>query len=171
MNFGDEVQLVIAAATGAAAWAAWRSARESQRATQATLFTQLMSRYNSPEMSEALREFTRLRERAQPSFTAFAESWARDLASTRPLRDVTECDRQRRLVAHFFWLASRLIEDGLITKGLQEELLELSGARVMRDVVLELELALHKAEQSPSAAAMHRIERFKRVFFPGGRRG
>lgn len=59
---------------------------------------------------------------------------------------------------------SRLIDDGLITGGLRDELLDLSGATVMRDVVLVLETELHKAERTPSPAAMHRIERFKRVF-------
>jgi hypothetical protein len=168
MTVADVVQIVIAAATGVAAWAAWRSARESQRATQATLYTELMKRYSSPEMADAVRGLAHLQAIAEPSLAAFAKSWAHDIASGGPVNaQVKEYDRYRRPVSHFFWDVSRLIADGLITDGLRDELLELSGATVMRDVVIVLEVELHQAEKTPSPSAMHKIERFLRVYFPG----
>lgn len=97
--------LVLAATTVAAAVLAWRSARESQRATQTTLFTELLGQYAAPEMLEALRELAHLGEHAQPSLAAFAESWARDIGSSRSATQLSDqvrtYDQYRRLVAPF----------------------------------------------------------------------
>jgi hypothetical protein len=70
-------------------------------------------------------------------------------------------------VAHFFWDASLLIKDVLVTEALRQELLDLSGRTIMRDVVLVLELALHKADRTSTPTAMHKVERFLSVFCPG----
>ncbi len=168
VTVGDAVPIISAAALVAAAWAAVRSARDSQRAAQATLYTEIMSRYSSPEMAEALRYLANLQTIAEPSLEKFAASWAQSIASGRPISDqVREIDHHRRRVAHLFWDASLLVNDGLITEGLRQELLDLSGRTIMRDVVLVLEVELHKAEKTPSPTAMHKVERFLSVFCPG----
>jgi hypothetical protein len=138
--------LVIAGTTALAAAAAWRAAVATRRTTEANLFSQLMSEYASAEMEKALNLLANQRDLwlADPeerTFQALVENWARIFVSKR---QPNELNNARRRVSHFYQKASRLIDEDLVSGGLREELLHLSGRDLMHDIVIPLDRALAK---------------------------
>ena len=159
---------VFTAGTAAAAALATRATR---RSTEAQVFSALMSEYGSREMSEALRELGAWEKGYSSSgqpFKQATDSWGKDLASPRPSDETLRRNEQRRLVAHFFWKTSSLIEEKFLRGGLAKELTSHAGKNVMLNVVLPLEMVLRSTIGADSAESVRLEDRFKRVFFPTG---
>ena len=158
--------VVIALATGVAAVAAAFAARATRRTTEAQIFSALMSEYASAEMGTALgqlrdahRGWYRDPQGRQPE--KLIEAWARRQVDVGAHGDLT--DSARRLVAHFYWKATRIIDEGLVRGGLKEELRSLAGKDLMYDIVIPLETLLSQ-ELGTVESTLNHIERFRAVF-------
>src|SRR5262245_28384323 len=115
---------IIAIATGIAAFAAYQSAVATRRMVEAQLFTILLSEYASPEMGTALAHLSNQERswRNDPdgrSFEQLVEEWTNRFAASSPSDDPV--NNARRRVAHLFWKASAIIDEGLLTGGLRDE--------------------------------------------------
>lgn len=158
--------IVIALATAAAAFGARSSAVATKRAVEAQLFSQLMSEYSSPAMAEAILVL-KTNERAWrtdsggQTFEQLIARWADRIGRGLPSDD--PINNARRRVAHFFWKAARLIEEGLLTGGLREAIQDLNAKDIVYDVVIPLEEALARVQFADVAAAAE-FARFRRAF-------
>ena len=129
-------------------------------------------------MLEALRALEQWRRSLTPDFTtgrragagAFFEGnvrgWAKNISSHDASDQAQALNQQRRRVTQFFSLVARLIQEGELTAGFADELRELSGRHILYQVAIPMELALQEASATTNVAAMHRLERLRRVFFP-----
>lgn len=163
--------LVIALFTALAAGAAAFGAVATRRAADAQVFIELSREYASREMSEALRDLGDWGKSFSASGAPFkqaADNWASDLHSGHASAEAIRRNEQRRLVAHFFWNASCLIDSRYIRGGLRVEIVSHAGKRVMRDVVIPLEMAHRSRIGSDPKNAAGVEARFLRVFFPDG---
>jgi hypothetical protein len=158
--------VVIALSTAAAATAAFLAARATRRTTEAQLFSQLMSEYASPEMGKALRHLREAHrgwanDPQNRPLEQLVDAWAKKQASSGASGD--PLDSARRLVAHFFQKATRIIDEELVRGGLRDELLSLNGTELVHDIVIPLERALAKYLET-EAGAKQFIQRFQQVF-------
>lgn len=156
---------LIAGGTLAAAWFAKLSADSSAKAMQAQLYSDLIQSYDMDAMSNALRDLANWQAGRAADFDTAVKDWAREQASERPSAACLALDGRRRLVSHFYHKASRLIEEKMLQAGLRDEIVALFGKRVMREVVLPMDRALHAAQKSPPRNAMEQEQRFLRIFY------
>jgi hypothetical protein len=137
--------IVIAVATGFAAFGAMRAARATSDTVAAQLFQQLMTEYASPEMGEALEELRRQSatladQPGAPSAAEARERWAR--ITTSPGHASNSLNAARRRVSHFFAKTARILDAGLISGSLRQELEQLAGLDLVHRLVSPLNQAL-----------------------------
>ena len=133
--------LVIAVATAAAAWAAYYAAQATRQAAQGQLFYELLRRYSSAEMHEALKhmgEIAKERKENEGKFEGHLATYARGKSVGGVLKwQVADVDRSRRAVSHFFVTALELYDHN---RSLDEKLLKaVCGVDVFRLFYLAVE--------------------------------
>lgn len=158
--------IIIAVATAAAAFATRSSAHAAKRTVEAQLYIQLMSEYSSADMAQAIlvlktNERGWRNDSEGRTFDQMLTRWAERIARGMPSDDPV--NNARRRVAHFFWKAARLIEEGLLTGGLRQAIQELNAKDLMYDLVTPMEQALARL-QFPDLAAPTDFARFQKAF-------
>lgn len=168
----DWIQLAIAVFTLFAAIAAMIAAWSSDRAAQASLYSQLMDQYGSPEMLEALRQLILWRNQAKHnrdaevmSFHEVVDEWATAIQSPEPSQPIREQDIRRRRVTYFYSVVARLIDERRLSAGFAADLRSLSGREVLCEIVLPMERALRKARNArPDDGGAELLKRLERLF-------
>lgn len=142
---GTVVSALAAIGTCVAAYFAKRSADATKATAQGQLFYELLRRYSSNDMHDALRligEMAEFRAQDEQKFQEGLSLYRKNLGFHQRKWQPTDIDHARRPVSHFFLTALELYEHG---RSLDEDLLKaicrLDGFSLLYHVIEWLELA------------------------------
>jgi hypothetical protein len=161
------VQVGLLVIGGIAAWVSVTAARAARGDSSTSRYERLSTEYASQNVGEALAHLKdwKLGHDSRGQFEERVGAWAADAASADPTPQAKKLNDERRLIAHLFHRAAKLLAGGALDNHYAKDIRAWAGKTVWREVVRPLDMAYHVAIGTSAVDAKRTIEQIEREFF------
>jgi 3-deoxy-manno-octulosonate cytidylyltransferase (CMP-KDO synthetase) len=123
-------------------WLAYRSFVSSQKTEEGRLYIEMMNRYSSRQMVDALRLLGRFNTEAKADLEGNIKNWYRDKNNSVPY--ALDIEDARHLVKYFYRDLMQIVQADYFSRDLAKRICNTGGRHIFKNLVLKMDSVLNE---------------------------